>query len=109
MEGAGENSFMFMNTLCFVFYWGGIGVSGRCRLPYFLVSFFALFNLFFFVVFFFIFFLAFFLSYLSFFALLRLADPKRLRLRCFIDIAKIVHVNIIRELLKTDEFKVRCR
>ena len=54
MEGAGENSFMFMNSLCFVFYWGGIGVSSR--LPYFLVSFFALFNLFFFVVFFFIFF-----------------------------------------------------
>ena len=93
MEGAGENSFMFMNSLCFVFYWGGIGVSSRCR-PYegcliFLSLFFALFNLFFFVVFFFYFFLAFFLSYLSFFALLRLADPKRLRLRCFIDIAKI--------------------
>ena len=33
MEGAGENSFMFMNSLCFVFYWGGIGVSSRCR-PY---------------------------------------------------------------------------
>ena len=105
MEGAGENSFMFMNSLCFVFYWGGIGVSSRCRLN--VCSYYEG-CLFFFDVFFFIFFWLF-LSYLSFFALLRLADPKRLRLRCFIDIAKIVHVNIIRELLETDEFKVRCR
>ena len=107
MEGAGENSFMFMNSLCFVFYWGGIGMSRR--LPYFLVFFLPYLTSFSLSYFFLYFFLAFFLSYLSFFALLRLADPKRLRLRCFIDIAKIVHVNIIRELLETDEFKVRCR
>ena len=86
----------------------GLMFAHIMKVALFFFFFVALFNLFSFVVFFFIF-LAFFLSYLSFFALLRLADPKRLRLRCFIDIAKIVHVNIIRELLETDESKVRCR
>jgi len=75
VEGAGENSFMFMNSLCFVFYWGGIGVSSSCLI--FLSLFLPYLTSFSLSYFFLYFFLAFFLSYLSFFALLRLADPKR--------------------------------